>query len=76
MQVNRQKFLGDLYDYFVTAIEEGEREEVRAYIIPTQDDQPAADKLVGLLVQGGVEIGRATESFGACGERYAAGTRA
>ena len=74
VQVNRQKFLGDLYDYFVTAIEEGEREEVRAYIIPTQDDQPAADKLVGLLVQGGVEIGRATESFGACGERYDAGT--
>ncbi|MED5461785.1 MAG: M14 family metallopeptidase, partial [Pseudomonadota bacterium] len=74
VQVNRQKFLGDLYDYFVTAIEEGEREEVRAYIIPTQDDQPAADKLVGVLVQGGVEIGGATESFGACGERYVAGT--
>ncbi len=70
VQVNREKFLADLYGYFESAIDEGESENIRSYIIPTQDDQSAADKMVGLLVQGGVEIGRATESFGACGERY------
>ena len=74
VQVNREKFLNDFYDYHVTAFEEGQSESIRAYIIPTQADQPAADKLAGLLVQQGVEIGRATESFSACGQDYAAGT--
>ncbi len=73
VQVNREKFLTDLYGYFESAVDEGESENIRSYIIPTQDDQSAADKMVGLLVQGGVEIGRATESFGACGEQYEPG---
>lgn len=74
VQVNRVKLLTDLYDYFATGIEEGKSQNIRTYIVPTQNDQSAADKMVGLLVQGGVEIGRATESFGACGESYEAGS--
>jgi hypothetical protein len=74
VQVNRQKFLTELYEYQVSAIDEGGSEDVRSYLIPTQADQPAADKLAGLLVQQGVEVGRATESFSACGEDYAAGS--
>lgn len=74
VQANREKFLNDFYDYRVSAIDEGESESVRSYIIPTQADQPAANKLAGLLVQQGVEIGRATESFRACGATYAAGS--
>ena len=74
VQVNRVKLLTDLYDYYATGIEEGQSQNIRTYIVPTQNDQSAADKMVGLLVQGGVEIGRATESFGACGESYEAGT--
>ncbi len=72
--VNREKFLTDFYDYQVSAIDEGERESIRSYILPTQADQPAANKLAGLLVQQGVEVGRATSSFSACGNSYDAGS--
>ena len=72
--VNREKFLEDFYDYQVTAIDEGESENIRSYIVPTQADQPAANKLVGLLVQQGVDVGRATSSFSACGTSYEAGS--
>jgi len=72
--VNREKLLTDFYDYQVTAIDEGESESIRSYILPTQADQPAANKLAGLLVQQGVEVGRATSAFSACGQSYEAGS--
>ncbi len=72
--VNREKFLTEFYDYQVSAIDEGESDRIRAYILPAQADQAAADKLAGLLVQQGVEVGRATSSFSACGQSYAAGS--
>jgi len=74
VQANREKFLNDFYDYRVSAIDEGQNDAIRSYIIPTQNDQPAANKLAGLLVQQGVEVGRATESFRACGATYTAGS--
>ena len=72
--VNREKLLNDFYDYQVTAIDEGRSGEIRAYVVPRQVDQPAANKLAGLLVQQGVEVGRATESFSACGRDFDAGS--
>lgn len=74
VQMNREKFLTDFYNYRVSAIEEGEEEDVRAYIIPSQADQDAADKLAGLLGRQGVEVDRATEQFNACSETYPAGS--
>lgn len=74
VQVNREKFLDDFYKYRASAIDEGQSENIRAYIIPTQPDQPAADKLAGLLVQQGVEVGRSSESFNACGNAYGSGS--
>lgn len=74
VQENREKFLTDFYNYRVTAIEEGEEEQVRAYIVPTQADQDAADKMAGLLGRQGVEVDRATSEFSACGESYQPGT--
>ena len=71
---NREKFLADFYDYQVSAIDEGESERIRSYILPTQADQAAADKLAGLLVQQGVEVGRATANFNVCGQTYRAGS--
>lgn len=70
---NREKFLTEFYDYQVSAIDEGESERIRSYILPAQDDQAAANKLAGLLVQQGVDVGRAAESFSACGRSYEAG---
>jgi len=72
--VNREKLLNDFYDYQVTAVDEGESEGIRSYIVPTQSDQPAANKLAGLLVRQGVDVGRATSSFSACGQSYEAGS--
>jgi len=74
VQVNREKLLTDFYDYQASAIEEGRSESIRSYIIPAQADQSAADKLAGLLVQQGVEVGRSNESFSACGTTYGAGS--
>lgn len=71
---NRQKFLDDFYDYQVSAIDEGASERIRAYILPVQRDQAAVNKLTGLLVRQGVEVGRATAAFKACGKSYAPGT--
>ncbi|MEQ8407790.1 MAG: M14 family metallopeptidase [Gammaproteobacteria bacterium] len=74
VQQNREKFLTDFYNYRASAIEEGEDEAIRAYVIPTQSDQDAADKLAGLLGRQGVEVERALASFNACGESYEAGS--
>jgi len=71
---NREKLLTEFYDYQVSAIEEGTRGDVRAYIVPAQADQAAADKLAGLLTQQGVEVGVAASSFKACGRTYQAGS--
>ena len=74
VQRNRQKLLTDFYRYQLTAIEEGATEDIRAYIIPAQADQDAADKLAGLLGRQGVEVERATAAFNACGESYQPGS--
>ena len=72
--VNREKFLNDFYDYQVTAIEEGEQEDNRAYLFPVQADQAAVTRIAGLLTRQGVEVFRATEAFDACGVDYGAGS--
>jgi hypothetical protein len=71
---NREKFLTEFYDYQVSAIEEGKNDSIRSYIMPPQPDQAAANKLAGLLVSQGIDVGRADSSFEACGGSYASGT--
>ncbi|MDX2419341.1 MAG: M14 family metallopeptidase [Xanthomonadales bacterium] len=71
---NREKFLGEFYDYQVSAIEEGKNDSIRSYILPAQADQAAANKLAGLLASQGIDVGRAGSSFEACGNAYQAGT--
>jgi len=71
---NREKLLDEFYDFQVSAIEEGRREDIRSYIVPAQGDQAAANKMAGLLVRQGVEVGRATAAFNACGKSYEAGS--
>ena len=71
---NREEFLTDFYDFQVSAIEEGEQEENRAYLFPVQADQAAVTRIAGLLTRQGVEVSRATAEFDACGVDYAAGS--
>lgn len=70
----RKRLLTDFYAYRASAVEEGRREKVKGYAIPTQPDQSAADKLAGLLAMQGVEVGRATRPVNACGRDYAPGS--
>jgi hypothetical protein len=72
--VNREKFLSEFYDYRVSAIEEGNNDSIRYYILPAQPDQAAANKLAGLLSSQGIEVGRADDPFSACGKSYKAGS--
>lgn len=71
---NRQKFLQEFYDYQLSAIDEGGSEDIRAYVLPTQVDQAGANKLAGLLVRQGAEVGVATQAFRACGRSFEAGS--
>jgi len=71
---HRQKFLQDFYEFQISAIAEGRSDDIRAYIIPRQSDQAGANKLAGQLVQQGVAVGVADESFKACGKDYSAGS--
>ncbi len=71
---NREKLIRDFFNYHKSAIEEGASEDIRSYIIPTQNDQAGADKLAGLLVRQGVDVGQANDGFRACGADYAAGS--
>lgn len=74
VSVNRQKLLTDFYEFRQSAVAEGRAADVRSYIIPAQRDQSAADKLAGLMVAQGIEVGRADAGFRACGTNYAAGS--
>jgi hypothetical protein len=73
---NRERLLGDFYRYAVTAVEEGSRESVRAYILPRAPGaaQGAADKLALVLAEQGVEVRRALSAFRVGGREYAAGS--
>jgi len=71
---SRLKWLSNIYRMGRDAIEAGEQ-GTRFYVIPA--DQPHFDEainLVNILLEGGIEIERATESFRVGGERYAAGS--
>ena len=71
---SRLKWLMNIHRMGQDAITAG-RTGIRYYVIPAQQAQDGeARNLVNLLLEGGIEIDRATESFRAGGNRYAAGT--
>ncbi len=70
---SRLKWLDNIYSMGRDAIADGET-GTRYYIIPA--DQPHVDEainLVNILLEGGIEIGRASEAFRIGDERYIAG---
>jgi hypothetical protein len=60
---NREALLKHFYDYRRTAIEEGQRETVKEYIITPGNDAGRAARLAATLMQCGVEVKVATSSF-------------
>lgn len=73
-QVNREKLLANFYKYQQTAIEEGQRDPVKEYILPYKGDTSAVDKLARLLATHGIEVKRAADPFRNAGKEYPAGT--
>jgi hypothetical protein len=71
---NREKLLADFYRYRQSAVEEGSREAIKAYILPRRGDASAVDKLASILDQQGVEVKRAASAFRSCGSEYPAGS--
>jgi len=71
---NREKLLGDFYTYRQSAIDEGNSESIKTYILPRRGDTSAVDKLAAILYEQGVEIKRATASFRSCGKEYPTGS--
>ena len=71
---SRLKWLTNIYSMGRDAIEAGQQ-GTRFYVIP--GDQPHFDEainLVNILLEGGIEIDRSTESFRVGGQRYVAGS--
>ena len=71
---NRQKLLGNFWNYNRTAVEEGASEPVKEYIIPRAGDTSAVDKLAHILALQGVEVKRARGAFRNGGKEYPAGS--
>jgi hypothetical protein len=73
--VNRRDYLWKAWQMARAAIEAGERGSPYAYVVPTgQHDFPAALEMLERLHQAGIEVRRATRSFQANGNTYAAGS--
>ncbi len=60
---NREKLLRYFYDFRRTAIEEGQQETVKEYLLPPGRDAKRVAKLVGVLMRQGIEVKRAETPF-------------
>ena len=71
----REMFLTNFYKMGLDAVEKGEQEPPRAFLVPTdQRDMDTALKMLEILQRGGVQIHRAKTDFTADGVEYPAGT--
>ena len=71
---NREKFLRDFAEYRASAVAEGRRERVKAYVLSAEADADMAARLAVTLARNGIEVGRADAAFEACGRRFPAGS--
>lgn len=71
---NRGTLLRDFYEYRRSAIQEGQRAAFKDYVIPPGHDVSASTKLARLLVEHGVEVHRARDSFRVDGAEYPVGS--
>ena len=71
----KEMFLTNFYKMGLDAVEKGEEEPPRAFLVPTdQRDVNAALKMLQILQRGGVKIHQANANFTADGVEYPAGT--
>ncbi len=72
--LTREKLLNDFYQYQVDAIEEGEENKERIYVLPNESNREGTHRLATLMAEHGVEVSKASEDFYACGKRYQPGS--
>lgn len=65
---NHDRLLNDFYAYHQDGLTGR-----GAWVLPRGADAPSTERLAGLLVRSGVEVGRARAAFTACGRNYQAG---
>lgn len=70
----RAKLLENFWTYARTAVEEGQKEAVKEWILPRRGDVSAVDKLAHVLAEQGVEVRRAGAAFRNGGKEYPAGS--
>ncbi|MBI5085250.1 MAG: peptidase M14 [Acidobacteria bacterium] len=70
----REKLLESFYRYQATAIEEGQKEAVKEYILPRRGDTGAVDKLAHILAEHTIEVKQAKAAFKNGGKEYPAGS--
>ncbi|HEY3442293.1 MAG TPA: M14 family zinc carboxypeptidase [Paludibaculum sp.] len=70
----REGLFDSFYRYQVSAIEEGQKEPVKEYIIPRRGDTSAVDKLAQILAEHGVELRQSGSAFKSGGKDYPAGS--
>ena len=71
---NREKLLGDYYDYQVSAITTGKNNKERTYILPNTKNRAGNHRLATLMAQHDVEVYKADKPFKACGKKYQSGS--
>lgn len=73
---HRADLLNEWWRYRTTAVEEGQKEPVKEYILPRRGDVSAVDKLAMLLAEQGIEVRKAGAAFSNGGKEYPAGSYA
>ncbi len=71
---NRERLLRDFAEYRASAVAEGRREPVKAYVLSAEADADMAARLAVTLARNGIEVGRADAAFQACGRRFPTGS--
>jgi hypothetical protein len=71
---NRAQFLRDFLAFRASAVNEGQRETIKSYVIRQAPDADMASRLARTLARNGIEVRSTTESFAACGQKFDAGT--
>lgn len=70
----RPRLLENFWTYARTAVEEGEKEAVKEWILPRRGDVSAVDKLAHVLAEQGIEVRRASAAFRNGEQEYPAGS--
>ncbi len=71
---HRRELFENFHRYVRTAIEDGAKGTVKAYVLPRRGDTSAVDKLADLLARQGIEVRRSAASFQMEGNECPAGS--